>query len=116
MRKKIDADRDPRHRMGKRCGYAQLSETTIQPAPQYADEFERLSLQQQGINNMLKMVTSTAADMLSEIQRRQRELWDDICDDYGFDQETHHITWDGFKITATPISPETPETVSEVHE
>ena len=92
----------PGHHMGNRCGYTRMPDGRIKPAPTYADEFERLNEQTFGINNMLKMVSSTAADMLTEVRRRQKEVWDRLCEDYGLDKEACDITYDGYYVTVTP--------------
>lgn len=98
----MKAKKDDGHRMGERCGYTKRPDGSIIPAPIYADEFARLRQQQQGVNNMLKMVSSTATDMLTEIQRRYDKLWEDLASDYGIDFQTNGATYDGTAITVKP--------------
>lgn len=102
MAKRKSPDENPNHRMGKRCGYSQEGDGTIIPAPMYADELARISNQVNGINDMLKMVSSTASDMLAEVDRRRKELWDRICDDYNLNRETHDIFYNGHAIKLSP--------------
>lgn len=95
---------DNGHRMGKHCGYTETSDGMIVPAPMYREQLDRISHQISGINDMLKMVSSTAADMLTEVNRQKKELWDRITDDYGLNRDTHDIFWNGYAIKAKPKS------------
>ena len=101
-KKRLPADKDPGHKMGKHCGYSLQADGRIIPAPTYENEFRSLSEQRRGINDLMKLFTSHCADCLTEIGRRTDQVWERICEDYDLDQETHHISYDGHYITVTP--------------
>lgn len=86
---------DHGHKMGKNCGYTIMEDGRILPAPTYADEFNKLSQERHGINDLMKLFSSHCADLLAEISRRQTSLWDRLCDDYSLNKETHVISYDG---------------------
>jgi len=92
----------PKHQSGLHCGYTLFEDGRIRPAPQYAQQFEKLTQERQGINDLMKLFTSHCADLLGEIQRRSDRLWSDICEDYGLNKYTHAISYDGDCIKATP--------------
>lgn len=105
----------PGHKMGKHCGYTLMADGRILPAPNYSDQFRKLSSERHGINDLMKLFTSHCADLLAEIQRRQADLWERLCEDYGLDKTTHDISFDGEYISIKPRSPreESPDSANE---
>src|SRR5438105_2894572 len=108
MAKAKRVEDDPEHRQGNRCGYTLKPDGRIIPAPMYSQQFEQLSMQRSGINDLMKLFSSHCADLLSEIQRRQNQIWNDLCEDYGLNQETHDMKFDGKYLTLTPKAPPAP--------
>lgn len=112
MGKKKTVDDDSGHRMGKYCGYTLKEGGLIRPAPTYAQQFEKLSSERNGINDLMKLFSSHCADLLAEMNRINVRLWDSICADYGLNKETHNISFDGTHIVLTPKSAPTPDSAS----
>jgi hypothetical protein len=75
----------PQHKMGKFCGYDVTADGKIIVAPRYADEFDRLGAEAQGVNKMLEAVTSHAMRVHAEISKQRRALWVRMSEDYGLD-------------------------------
>lgn len=104
---------NPEHRQGNRCGYTLKADGRIEPAPIYTDQLEKIAAERNGINDLMKLFTSHCANLLAEISRRQRRVWNELCEDYGIDQSTHDITFDGTYITLKPRP--TPDSAGATH-
>jgi len=115
MAKRKAGPDDPGHKMGQRCGYTLMADGRILPAPNYSDKFHKLSNERRGINDLMKLFTSHCADLLAEIGRQQEELWNDVCDDYGMNKETHEIFFDGTYLCAKPKQPTSADSAGEQH-
>jgi len=97
MKKKDDGNRS-----GKRCGYNIISDNKISVAPTYADEFEIIFNDRAAVNNLLDMMTQSCHTLLKPITARQKNLWDRMSDDYGFDIEKNDYSYANGVVTITP--------------
>jgi hypothetical protein len=83
MTKKKPAPKFPIHKMGQHCGYDELENGDIVIAPTYADQLDRLSAQQNGIDTMLRAVAKFAAEASAQISNQRRQVWVELSKDYG---------------------------------
>jgi hypothetical protein len=84
----------PEHRMGNSCGYTLHPDGSIEPAPTYVEEFQRLANEQRGIDSVLRSVTAHCQEMSKRVAFQQDSLWNKIRDDYGMDYILFELQYD----------------------
>lgn len=77
----------PKRKMGKHCGYSEYEDGSIEIAPRHSDEFERISAEQQALDEFLAAITRVSQPMAKAIADARRKWWKDVVDDYGLEMD-----------------------------
>lgn len=85
------------HKSGTKCGYEELPDGSIIPAPLYRDEMLDFIDQEESIHLMLQFITDQCHRRLSQIHKRKRQWWSKVREDYNLDYDNYTWTYDYVK-------------------
>ena len=76
---------DDGHRIGKYNGYTLLTNGNIEVAPIYTDEMDALNIERTSVASIMKMMTAPYLEILKSIEKRERDWWKKVSEDYGLE-------------------------------
>lgn len=85
--------KDDGHRMGKEHGYTDLGEGRIRVAPVYEKELDKNFAEREAVNSIIDATNKSCKLLFEQINKRDKQLWNSMADDYGLDLEKYYYRY-----------------------
>jgi hypothetical protein len=79
----------PIHKSGKNCGYDEFEDGSIRVADYYAIPMTEAMVSERAVRNLLESMTKQCHQLLIPIEKKYKDFWDVIKEDYGLDFEKY---------------------------